>query len=77
VLPEYHGSGYGYRLITQLAEDLPHRAMLLSTPDADTPAFRLYRGLGFVDLARHYLFPGDARPFAVLGAPLPFEGDAA
>jgi len=77
VLPDFHGCGYGYRLITQLAQDLPHRAMLLSTPDADTPAFRLYRGLGFVDLARHYLFPGDARPFAVLGVALPFEGDAA
>ena len=26
------------------------------------------RHLGFVDLRRHYLFPGDVRPFAVLGA---------
>ena len=45
--------------------------MLLSTPDADTRAFALYRRFGFVDLARHYLFPGDSRPFAVLGAHLP------
>ena len=47
--------------------------MLLSTPDSDTRAFRLYRDTGFVDLARNYLFPGDARPFAVLGARLPLR----
>ena len=44
------------------------------TPDAETRAFRLYRDLGFVDLARNYLFPGDSRPFAVLGVRLPLDG---
>ncbi|MDT4936904.1 MAG: hypothetical protein QOG80_575 [Pseudonocardiales bacterium] len=73
VLPAFHGYGLGYRLVTELAGELPHHTMLLSTPDADTRAFRLYRGLGFVDLARHYLFPGDRRPFAVLGVRLPFD----
>ena len=71
VLPSFQGHGLGRRLLVELAADLPQRAMLLSTPDADTRAFRLYRTLGFVDLRRHYLFPGDARPFAVLGARLP------
>ncbi|HVU92392.1 MAG TPA: GNAT family N-acetyltransferase [Jatrophihabitans sp.] len=71
VLPQYHGIGIGRRLLTSLADGIPHAAMLLSTPDADTRAFRLYRDTGFVDLARNYLFPGDARPFAVLGARLP------
>jgi ribosomal protein S18 acetylase RimI-like enzyme len=73
VLPEYQGRGIGRRLLASLARDLPHRAVLLSTPDADTRAFRLYRDVGFVDLARHYLFPGDSRPFAVLGARLPLQ----
>jgi ribosomal protein S18 acetylase RimI-like enzyme len=73
VLPEFHGAGIGYRLITELAAAIPHRSMLLSTPDADTRAFRLYHNLGFVDLARGYLFPGDSRPFAVLGARLPLR----
>lgn len=73
VLPEYHGVGIGRGLLTSLAAALPHSAMLLSTPDADTRAFRLYRDTGFVDLARNYLFPGDARPFAVLGARLPLR----
>ena len=71
VLPEHQASGIGRSLLVALAAGLPHHAMLLSTPDADTRAFRLYRRLGFVDLARNYLFPGDARPFAVLGAELP------
>jgi ribosomal protein S18 acetylase RimI-like enzyme len=71
VLPEYQGEGIGRQLLVTLAAGIPHRAMLLSTPDSDTRAFRLYRHTGFVDLARHYLFPGDARPFAVLGARLP------
>ena len=73
VLPEYQGAGIGRRLLTSLAAAIPHSAMLLSTPDTDTRAFRLYRDTGFVDLARNYLFPGDARPFAVLGARLPLD----
>ncbi len=73
VLPRYQGAGIGRRVLFALAGDIPHRAMLLSTPDADTRAFRLYRSVGFVDLARGYLFPGDARPFAVLGARLPLR----
>ena len=52
-------------------DGLPQPAVLLSTPEGDTRAWRLYRSLGFVDLLRHYLFPGDARPFAVLGVRLP------
>ncbi len=73
VLPAYQGTGIGRRLLTSLAAGLDHRAMLLSTPDADTRAFRLYRSLGFVDLARGHRFPGDARPFAILGAWLPLH----
>ena len=71
VLPGYQGHGTGRQLLLSLAAGLPHRALLLSTPDADTRAFRLYRDMGFVDLRRNYQFPGDARPFAVLGLRLP------
>lgn len=75
VLPSCQGYGLGRDLLLDLADGIPHSCMLLSTPDADTRAFRLYRGLGFVDLRRHYLFPGDSRPFAVLGARLPLRAD--
>lgn len=71
VLPGLQGRGLGRQVLLELAAGIPHSAMLLSTPDADTRAFRLYRNLGFVELRRRYLFPGDARPFAVLGARLP------
>jgi ribosomal protein S18 acetylase RimI-like enzyme len=73
VLPQYQGGGIGRRLLTSLAGAIPHQAILLSTPDSDTRAFRLYRSLGFVDLVRDHRFPGDARPFAVLGARLPLH----
>lgn len=71
VRPAYQGRGLGRALLTGLVDGLPHRAVLLSTPEGDTRAWRLYRSLGFVDLVRHHLFPGDARPFAVLGVRLP------
>lgn len=73
VLPEYQGMGIGRGLLSGIAAELAHEVVLLSTPDADTRAFRMYRSMGFVDLARHYLFPGDSRPFAVLGAKLPLD----
>ncbi|MCW2584358.1 MAG: Acetyltransferase [Klenkia sp.] len=71
VHPEHQSKGLGRQLLHALVADLPHPAALLSTPDAETKAFRLYQADGFVDLARGYHFPGDARPFAILGARLP------
>jgi ribosomal protein S18 acetylase RimI-like enzyme len=71
VRPLYQGRGIGRALLTSLVDGLPQQAVLLSTPEGDTRAWRLYRSLGFVDLVRHHLFPGDNRPFAVLGARLP------
>lgn len=71
VTPRRQGAGIGREVLLGLLSDAPHPTVLLSTPEGETRAWRLYRSLGFVDLARRYLFPGDARPFAVLGARLP------
>jgi ribosomal protein S18 acetylase RimI-like enzyme len=71
VHPDHQSRGVGRQLLHALLEGLPYPAALLSTPDTDTKAFRLYHADGFVDLARGYHFPGDARPFAILGARLP------
>jgi ribosomal protein S18 acetylase RimI-like enzyme len=71
VHPDHQSQGLGRRLLHALVEGLPNPVALLSTPDADTKAFRLYHADGFVDLARGYHFPGDVRPFAILGAELP------
>jgi ribosomal protein S18 acetylase RimI-like enzyme len=71
VLPAYQGLGIGRALLLSLVEPVVFSTVLLSTPEGPTRAFALYRRLGFVDLARNYLFAGDSRPFAVLGAQLP------
>lgn len=75
VRPPYQGHGAGRVLLRTLVDGLEQPAVLLSTPEGDTRAWRLYRSVGFVDLLRHHLFPGDARPFAVLGARLPLGPD--
>lgn len=73
VRPARQGAGLGRLILRTLLTDAPHPAVLLSTPEGDTRAWRLYHSLGFLDLARRHLFPGDSRPFAVLGAWLPLE----
>ena len=73
VHPDSQSSGLGRRLLHALVAGLPNPVALLSTPDADTKAFRLYHADGFVDLVRGHHFPGDARPFAILGAHLPLH----
>jgi ribosomal protein S18 acetylase RimI-like enzyme len=77
VHPDFQSRGLGRQLLHALVEDADATAALLSTPDADTKAFRLYHADGFVDLARNHHFPGDARPFAILGARLPLTPRAA
>jgi hypothetical protein len=58
--PTTRAAAWGGRLLHALVADLPHPAALLSTPDSDTKAFRLYHADGFVDLAAGYHFPGDS-----------------
>ncbi len=74
VRPEAQGRGLGERQLIALLEGTPERTVVLSTPEApgeNSRAWRLYRRLGFVDLLRQFHFPGDDRPFAVLGRRLP------
>ncbi|AWB84364.1 GNAT family N-acetyltransferase [Corynebacterium liangguodongii] len=76
VAPPYQGAGIGRALINALLSGTPARWALLSTPEVRgeaNAAFGLYRSLGFRDVLRHYLYPGDKRPFAVLGRELPLD----
>ena len=73
VHPDHQSRGLGRQLLHALVADADSPVALLSTPDTDTKAFRLYHADGFVDLARGYHFPGDARPFAILGVALPLH----
>jgi GNAT superfamily N-acetyltransferase len=74
VRPTAQGAGLGagqLRLLLSLGDG---QTTLLSTPEADeqrSRAWRLYRRFGFVDVLRHFAFPGDDRPFAILGRSLP------
>jgi GNAT superfamily N-acetyltransferase len=77
VLPEAQGHGLGANQLSTLLGLTNAATTLLSTPEADertSRAWRLYRRFGFVDVVRRFLFPGDSRPFAILGRPLPLGG---
>ncbi|MEV8516676.1 GNAT family N-acetyltransferase [Dactylosporangium sp. NPDC051484] len=74
VRPLAQGHGIGARQLHELLTSAAQRTVLLSTPEAPeatSRAWRLYRRFGFVDVLRHFNFPGDDRPFAVLGRALP------
>lgn len=74
VLPAAQGHGLGAAQLRMLLGLASAKTTLLSTPEADeatSRAWRLYRRFGYVDVVRNFLFPGDARPFAVLGRTLP------
>ncbi|MFD4989393.1 GNAT family N-acetyltransferase [Streptomyces sp. NPDC058374] len=71
VHPTYQGRGAGRGLITALTDTCGLPRSILSAIDTDSPARRLYRSLGYTDLARQVLFPSAPRPYAVMGAPLP------
>jgi len=69
--------GIGTRLLTGLVAGRPERTALLSTPDRDSTARRLYRRIGFRDLLTGYIFPGGSPPYAVMGALLPLRDPVA
>lgn len=69
--PDWQGHGLGEALLRALTFDRQERRILLSTPEGENRAWRLYRRLGFTDVLRDYRFTGDPRPFGVLGRELP------
>ena len=74
VRPAAQGHGLGAAQLRMLLSMAEGATTLLSTPEADeatSRAWRLYRRFGFVDVLRDFSFPGDLRPFAVLGRTLP------
>lgn len=74
VHPTAQGHGLGAAQLRALLTMAAGKTTLLSTPEADertSRAWRLYRRFQFVDILRHFTFPGDDRPFAILGRTLP------
>jgi ribosomal protein S18 acetylase RimI-like enzyme len=76
VHPDFQARGIGRLMMLALTAGRPERTALLSTRDAETPARRLYRSLGFVDLLTEFLFPGGGPAYAVMGARLPLAEEA-
>jgi GNAT superfamily N-acetyltransferase len=70
VTPEMQGRGLGGQLHDALLKDLPHRAAVLSTIQAETPAMRLYRKRGWVTLLRDFWLDGMTYPYVVMGLAL-------
>jgi ribosomal protein S18 acetylase RimI-like enzyme len=75
VHPEYQRRGIGRQLLFRLTEACAERTAVLSTMDAESPARRLYRRLGFTDLITGYRFVATDVPYAVMGVTLPLRGD--
>lgn len=73
VRPDMQGNGIGESLLRALLSEVTSTHVLLSTPEGDSRAWRLYRRLEFTDVLRGHIFAGDPRPFAVLGRALPLE----
>ncbi len=79
VRPAAQGHGIGARQLRALLAMADGKTVLLSTPEADeqvSRAWRLYRRFGFTDVLRSFLFPGDERPFAILGREIPLPAEA-
>jgi ribosomal protein S18 acetylase RimI-like enzyme len=71
VRPDRQGAGIGETLLRSFLSLADEEKVLLSTPEGENRAWRLYRRLGFRDVLRHHQFSGDPRPFAILGRSLP------
>jgi GNAT superfamily N-acetyltransferase len=74
VRPVDQGRGTGRAMMHQLAATRPERTAVLSTPDGQTRARRLYHSLGFADLLPTFTFPGAGPAYAIMGAVLPLRG---
>ncbi len=76
VEPASQGRGIGEAVLRELLGPVTSQQVLLSTPEGENRAWRLYRRLGFRDVLRGFLFTGDSRPFGVLGRSLPLDPPA-
>lgn len=74
VLPAFQGRGIGRALIIRLTDGVAEDRSILSAIDTSSPARRLYRSLGYTDLARPVFFPSAPSPYVVMGAHLPLAG---
>ncbi|HET7311831.1 MAG TPA: GNAT family N-acetyltransferase [Mycobacteriales bacterium] len=70
VLPAHQGHGIGTLLLDEIVTRAGGSTMVLSTHDRESPARRLYRATGFVDLYGGVVFPGTTEVYAIMGKDL-------
>ncbi|HEX9623140.1 MAG TPA: GNAT family N-acetyltransferase [Streptosporangiaceae bacterium] len=73
VYQQFQRGGIGTAMLLSLTGGRPERTAVLSTPDRDSTARRLYRRMGFTELLTGYSFPGGSPPYIVMGAELPLR----
>jgi ribosomal protein S18 acetylase RimI-like enzyme len=73
VFKQFQHGGIGTAMLLSLTAGRPEHTAVLSTPDRDSTARRLYRRLGFAELLTGYSFPGGSPPYIVMGAELPLR----
>jgi ribosomal protein S18 acetylase RimI-like enzyme len=74
VLPRHQGRGLGRQLLTDLLARTTATRVVLSTPDVESRARRLYRSIGFEDLLCGFYFPGSSEAYAIMGLDLRAAG---
>jgi ribosomal protein S18 acetylase RimI-like enzyme len=70
VLPDHQGRGLGRALLSDVLTRAEAEHAVLSTPDTESPARRLYRSYGFRDLIEQLRFPGSQEDYAIMGVDL-------
>jgi len=70
VLPQYQQRGMGSALHDSILAGLPHRRAVLSTMQADTPAYRMYCKRGWFNLIDSFSFPGVNKNYRIMGREL-------
>jgi ribosomal protein S18 acetylase RimI-like enzyme len=70
VLPQHQGNGIGRALLNDLLDRADTAHVVLSTPDTESAARRLYRSTGFADLVTGFYFPGSSEAYAIMGSDL-------
>jgi GNAT superfamily N-acetyltransferase len=73
VHPDFQRRGFGGSLLLGLTAGRREHTAVLSTQDANSPARRLYSGLGFTDLLTGFSFPGGGPTYTVMGTVLPLR----
>ena len=61
------GQGIGGQLHDRLLGGVPHAKAVLSTLDAQTVAYYMYQGRGWVTLLENYYFTGVSQPYRIMG----------